>query len=800
MANVRGTFPTLINGVSQQDPAIRLSSQCEAQSNAYASIAEGLVTRPPTEYIAALAVSTAANHQYHIIDRDPGEQFLVGWAQGVIQVFDLSDGSQAHVTDNGGTYLNTTNSPREDGQLLTIADHTFIVNRNVTVAMAEGSGSLSPTNDPLYTSVIWWKAFASDIDFEVMEDNVRLDGFNSETGKDIYTHARATAIEINEHSPITATVFGNYSNYVYITHTESYNIEIIDEKAGDASVYVVVVDDEVDSISDLPPKSFNGHITHILSDPESEVDDYYVKFVANDLEVTSGKDMVRTGQWEECVAPGIVYQFDLSTMPHVLVRTADVSGAPGFTVQQGSWTGRVAGDVTSVPNPSFVGQEIQDVFLFQDRLGFVSQSNVIMSTVGDYWSFWPDTIVTLLDDAPIDVSVGTRSVPTIKYALPYKDRLMLFADQTQFTIPVDETTLTQKSIRVLNAAWYPMAENVEPVLSGDRLMFATPRGDYLGVQELRLSSTNDVLDSSDITAHAPQYIEGSEGRYLVPAANERALFVLTSTNQNDVELYQYYWSGESKVQSAWSRWDYGTDMQMKFMHALGDTMYCVAHYDTDNTLYLLKQDITAAQDDTSQDWRCSLDRRVTETQCVSVTYSDPNTTITLPYKIESTPAVMIRSTDNGQVVGKLLTIVGDPVGGTTIVVSGDHTTSDFWAGELYTFSYTFSPPQVRDREDQVVIRDRVQVMDFTLRYADTIGFTVSVTPRSGATPYTYSVGPTMSELESVTATPSALAGVLTFPVRARADEVTITVTSGLPFPVHLISAEWNGRYTTRNKR
>jgi len=30
--------------------------------------------------------------------------------------------------------------------------------------------------------------------------------------------------------------------------------------------------------------------------------------------------------------------------------------------------------------------------------------------------------------------------------------------------------------------------------------------------------------------------------------------------------------------------------------------------------------------------------------------------------------------------------------------------------------------------------------------------------------------------------------------------VTITVTSGLPFPVHLISAEWNGRYTTRNKR
>ena len=48
----------LINGVSQQPPALRLASQSTTQENGLVTIAEGLKKRPPLEYIAKLSNKT----------------------------------------------------------------------------------------------------------------------------------------------------------------------------------------------------------------------------------------------------------------------------------------------------------------------------------------------------------------------------------------------------------------------------------------------------------------------------------------------------------------------------------------------------------------------------------------------------------------------------------------------------------------------------------------------------------------------------------------------------------------------
>ena len=49
MTLVSKNIPNLINGVSQQPPALRLASQAEAQENGFSDIVDGLKKRPPTQ-------------------------------------------------------------------------------------------------------------------------------------------------------------------------------------------------------------------------------------------------------------------------------------------------------------------------------------------------------------------------------------------------------------------------------------------------------------------------------------------------------------------------------------------------------------------------------------------------------------------------------------------------------------------------------------------------------------------------------------------------------------------------------
>ena len=68
-------------------------------------------------------------------------------------------------------------------------------------------------------------------------------------------------------------------------------------------------------------------------------------------------------------------------MPHILIRTAD--GNFRFTQVDGStytisgtdynvpaFGQRNVGDTTSVPNPTFIGRKINDIFFHRNRLGF----------------------------------------------------------------------------------------------------------------------------------------------------------------------------------------------------------------------------------------------------------------------------------------------------------------------------------------------------------------------------------------------------------------------------------------------
>ena len=145
-------------------------------------------------------------------------------------------------------------------------------------------------------------------------------------------------------------------------------------------------------------------------------------------------------------------------MPHLLIRTADgnfrftpadgstytVSGTQ-FDVQE--YGPRVAGDLESAPDPSFVGRKINDIFFFRNRLGFISDEEVNMSRSAEFFKFYPETVTTILDTDPIDLSVSHTKVSILRHAIPYNEELLLFSDQSQFILK-GVNTLKPSNVKV----------------------------------------------------------------------------------------------------------------------------------------------------------------------------------------------------------------------------------------------------------------------------------------------------------------------------------------------------------------
>lgn len=136
MSLVTQTIANLYNGVSQQPPASRDLSQCEAQEDCYSALAAGLTKRPPVHHIAELINAPVANIYCHFIDRGVGDRWVAIAHNGTIRVFNADTGAEASVSAPAGWgYISSAASPRDDILMLTVADYTFVVNRQVTVAM-----------------------------------------------------------------------------------------------------------------------------------------------------------------------------------------------------------------------------------------------------------------------------------------------------------------------------------------------------------------------------------------------------------------------------------------------------------------------------------------------------------------------------------------------------------------------------------------------------------------------------------------------------------------------------------------
>jgi hypothetical protein len=736
--------------------------------------------------------------------RDGTIQFLVLILDNDIKVFGLDGSTKTVAKPDGTSYLNITGEPSAVFRVASVADYTFIVNREKTAAMA---ATTSPTWGTKSMVFIKSADYATTYSITVNATTV-TETTASAGGAAPSTVAIALALRNSLATALGAGWTITASDYIVRIVKDDgtdYALGSSDTRIGTATV---PIKGTVDTISDLPTKAEHGFIVKILGSAASGADDYYVKFVT-----TAGSGFGH-GIWQETVAPGITYLFDAATMPHVLMRNNDGT----FTFQKFTWAGRLAGDAITAPNPSFIGATIQNVNLFRNRLALLADENVIMSAADAYDRFWPESVQTVVDSDPIDLSAGSRKINLLTSSLAFADVLLIFSRNGQFRLSGGNAvaaSLTPKTATITQITAFEMSNTVDPVIVGRTMYFSVPRGEYGGLREFFLpDASGPVPTSEEVTAAVPRFLPSNLSN-LVATAAEEAVYAVSKDQPRRVYLYKFLFQGDDKLQSAWSYWEFNAGKSLIGADLVDSDLYVVVQYS--DGVYL-EQIVTHPETvDAGTTVEMLVDRKVTEASCtVALTTPsglDTQSTITLPYPINTSTSNMAvvgrffagNSLMHGQVVQILSSTAAGGAGGNgTLTVRGDLTGAKFFVGELYDMLYEFSTQYLKEQPPgggmAVISGPKLQLRTWTMLFDKSSSFSIKVTPRGRDTmtyPYTgFEIGDQEISLGELAIRTSKFR----VPVMAQNIEAKIEVVSSSPLPCRLQSAEWEGFYHTRAAR
>ena len=358
---------------------------------------------------------------------------------------------------------------------------------------------------------------------------------------------------------------------------KSFSISAFDGLNG---LGIGVVYKEVNSLSELPAYAKDGFKVKVKGDADLKEDDYYVEFK------TTGGTKFGTGAWVECLGPDLVKNFNDSTTPIEIVSNPQGQ----FKYRPMRIEDRKAGDDDTNPMPSFANGFINNVFFFKNRIGFLSQDNVIFSESGlgvlnnvdeVVFNFSRKTVATLLDDDPIDVTVSSSRVTDLNSTVAFQENLVLFSGSGQFVLKGGDL-LTAKTISITPATNFEVEPAVDPLLLGSYIYFAFERGRFSGIREYTVNSSTDVYDSVEITEHVPAYIPRNV-IHITGSAAEDVIAIVSRDDPRTVYIYTYFWNNKQKVLSSWSKFNIEGCDGIRGMRFIDDTLYMIVLNDTTGT-------------------------------------------------------------------------------------------------------------------------------------------------------------------------------------------------------------------------
>ena len=817
MAVISRAIPTLLRGISQSSDALKQADHADIQDNADSNPVLGLTKRSGSQFLASVGSSTLGNVHIQTINRDASEQYVAIFSNGNVKVFEL-DGTEKTVNKPDGTnYLNTSN-PRSVMKTVTIADFTFVVNTSITPAM---DSAVSNSASNITQAIVFINQATAKTTYSVTVDGVTVT--DDTTGNDpLSTTTVATDLTAGLNSGLTGFTIARNGPVIHIKKNDGSNFSI-DGSDSQGNTKMTVIKDTVQQFTDLPNVSPNGYVVEIVGDEGTDFDNYYVKFTTNN------GNAFEEGQWSETVEAGIPFKFNYDTMPHVLIRQADgnfrfarvdgdtytISGTD-FTLPK--WGERVVGDLISAPNPSFIGNKINNVFFFRNRLGFLAGDNVILSTVSEFFNFFPETVISVLDTEPIDVAASHTKVAILKHAVTMGEKLILFSEQTQFVLSSSADNLTPSTANVLVQTEFESNAAAQPVGSGSSIYFLTKKGSFAGIREYIIAGNQQIQDAANTTIHVPRLIPS--GIFKMAVSNNQDILVLLGT-ENPNKLYVNRWlygEGFSKALNAWFTYTFNSNRSILNIDFIGTDLIMVI--EEANGVTLEKIPFETNFREPNAEFEYHLDHKVTEaTSGVSVAYNSATgiSTFTVPYRLRANMNIIGRYLASNEtstfvdaqgntktlVSGQALTTTNAVDGSTsTITATGDYRNSKFIIGEPYEMHYRFSQQRLTQGGGGAteLISGRLQIHHFYIKYEDSGFFQVEVTPENRDTSLHKFTGRLLGAASASIGQINLDTGTFKVPIMSKSDRVDIDVKNNTFLPTLLASAEYEGVFHMRSRR
>lgn len=753
---INKAISNLFSGVSQQPISTRLTNYAETQENGYSTVIDGLKKRPNTILVKELSNAvTDVNSFVHFIDRDESEKYVVTITNGDLKVYDINGNQMTVNSPAGFSYLNSTN-PYLDFCATTIADYTIITNKNKVIEM----GTTAATN-PVNICYVVVKANIPSIQYKTIIDGVNA-MYISAVGEDTIsiTDNLCTATQTALGAGYTVTRANNVIKIVKNSGAAFTSTRVADGWGDNA---LICLNNGIANITDLPVFMDSNFIVKIKGAYEGNDDDYYVHFV--------------DGVWVETKKDGLKNGFNNLTMPHKLVRT----GVNIFEFNTISYDERVCGDSETSPEPSFVGKSIKDIFFHKNRLGLLSDENVVMSRSGSYFNFWQQTKTALLDSDPIDIAVSGTNVNILKHATSFNNTLLLFSDNTQFQLTTSNNQpLTPKTITINPTTKYKTDNISKPIGIGQDVYFSVNKGDYTGFMEYFISSGSYSNEAAEITQHVPKYIPKNIYKIIGSSVFD-ILISLTKTNKNEMYVYKFLWQGDEKAQTSWSVWKLNTDEEIIGGEIINNKFYLVIK--KSNKMFLEYIDLQMNYKTENLHIPILLDNLV---KITGVHDSLTNkTSFTLPYSSNS-DYMIVKSTGQTLTISNKTTVSNID----TLYVNGNYNSLQCFIGNKYTLKYVLSELILKDEKNVSIYEYKLKLKNMKVHYNDTGYFKINVTPFNRDT-YNYVFTGNQLGISALIGSINLDSGSFNVPLMCGSENLKIEIVNDTFIPCSLQSIEWN---------
>ena len=459
----------------------------------------------------------------------------------------------------------------------------------------------------------------------------------------------------------TAQSFGYrvIGNGLYIHSNKSFTLETPDTDL------ITVITDQVNDVTGLPFQCKDDYIVKV-SNSSANDDDYYLKF-------TGTNGVSGPGSWVECAEPDIDKEILAANMPMMIQRVS----LNTFSVSEVTWSNRTVGDNNTNPIPSFIGQKINKVIFFRNRLGFLSDDDIILSRPDDLFNFFNVTALTVSGDDPIDLSSSSQFPGILFDAIEINTGLLVFAEKQQFLMATDSDVLNPETARLSNLSTYNYNVNIPPISLGTVAGFIDNAGSHSRFFVLANVAREGEPTVNEISKVVSRKLDKQLD--LIANSRENTSVFFGKTGEKEVYGYKYFNVADKQIQSSWFRWEF--PRPLRYHCVVNDSYLVIDDQNFLQRLDLIRDDEATVQEH-STDYRIHLDNYRSHS---GGTY-DSNTrktTFSLNWLSNITDRTVDLVAIKTGTSGVMHQTVEVPSSGTNVVIDGDWSSGNTVFGYLY---------------------------------------------------------------------------------------------------------------------